>query len=400
MEGTDNQPQFLPATTFGQSAVRNMSRLWGSRQDTNSSALSPAPGKSFVVPLFLSRNSARNDVFARGALPTSTRSRASTRSVIEDSVQGNTRVQPLSVPRDAQSEVSDMYAGSTRRSEHAGSVPLARNMDDDPTPSERHAMRSYRSNSSNSTHSSKRSSKKRGIFSKRSYRDPDVSAKAKISLAFGVTLLVALVIYLVLAATGIAKNTMFHVISILFLLSLTGVFVHQLLRMFILIRRPRRSRHRTAHGSRRGHTRGQTRTTRQRTRKPIEPEHVPEKPIPIHMTSDTGFGPDVEAHPIVQPPPPVYGNFRGSMRIDPNLVHWKEVQTKNPSPLTPTYDEAMSQVHQTMGYRPPSYLSETGATEVIETQRRDVEAALENIHPLERARMRNMAAEALEGRRG
>ena len=196
-----------------------------------------------------------------------------------------------------------------------------------------------------------------------------------------------------------AKNTMFHVISILFLLTLTGVFVHQLLRMFMLIRRPRATRGRAAHGARRRQARDQTRTQRQRTRKPTEREHVPEKPIPVHMTSDTGFGPDVEAHPIVQHPPPVYGNLRSSMRINPDLVHWKEVQTKEPSPLTPTYDEAVSQIHQTMGYRPPSYLSDSGATDIIETQRRDVDAALENIHPLERERMRTMAAEALEGRR-
>ena len=167
--------------------------------------------------------------------------------------------------------------------------------------------------------------------------------------------------------------------------------------MFMLIRRPKRSRHRPAHGSRHRHARRQPRT-RQRTRRPLEPELVPEKPIPIHMASDTGFGPDVEAQPIIQLPPPVYGNFRNSMRINPELVHWKEVQPKPPSPLTPTYDEAVNQVHQTMGYRPPSYLSETGATEVVESQRRDVEAALENIHPLERERMRNLAAEALEGR--
>src|SRR5258708_3661528 len=138
MEGTYNQasqPQLLPATTYGQSAIRNMSRLWGSRQDANSSATSPAPGKSFVVPLFFSRNSPRNDVFARGALPTSTRSRASTRSVIENPGPGGSGVRPLSIPRGTHSEVSDMYAGSIRRSEPADPIPVARNMDDEPTPS-------------------------------------------------------------------------------------------------------------------------------------------------------------------------------------------------------------------------------------------------------------------------
>ena len=82
-------------------------------------------------------------------------------------------------------------------------------------------------------------------------------------------------------------------------------------------------------------------------------------------------------------------------RMNPEFVHWKQVP---PSPLTPTYDEAIAGVQRSMGYRPPSYLTDSGVTEVIETQGRDVDAALENIHPLERERMRSLAADALEGR--
>jgi hypothetical protein len=100
-------------------------------------------------------------------------------------------VLPLSVPRDAQSEVSEMYAASVHPPEP---IPLARNMDDEPTPSEARAMRSYRSGSSSSHSSSKSGSKRHGVFSKKAYRDPNVSSKAKISFAFGITLLVALVI--------------------------------------------------------------------------------------------------------------------------------------------------------------------------------------------------------------
>lgn len=81
--------------------------------------------------------------------------------------------------------------------------------------------------------------------------------------------------------------------------------------------------------------------------------------------------------------------------MNPNLIHWKNVP---PSPLTPPYEEAMNQVPRTMGYRPPSYLSESGMTESIERRTRDVDAALENIHPLERERMRTLTADALEGR--
>lgn len=166
----------------------------------------------------------------------------------------------------------------------------------------------------------------------------------------------------------------------------------------MLIRHPRGTRHRTAHANRRHHARRAAQTRRDRPRKHAEPEIIPEKPIPIHMQSDTGFGPDLEAHPIIQPPPPVYGNVRDSMRINPDYVHWREVPNKPPSPLTPTYDEAMRQVHQTMGYRPPSYLSEAGSNAAEENPRRTTTSTFENIHPLERERMRNLAAEALEGR--
>ncbi len=81
-------------------------------------------------------------------------------------------------------------------------------------------------------------------------------------------------------------------------------------------------------------------------------------------------------------------------RINPDFVHLKHTP---PSPSTPTYEEAMGQVHSTLGYRPPSYISEGGMTEVIANQARDIDEALENIHPLERERMRVLAANALEG---
>lgn len=181
--------------------------------------------------------------------------------------------------------------------------------------------------------------------------------------------------------------------------------------MFMLIKTPRRTRRRVAHGHRHGRS--------HRTKRHGGPTDgiPPEKPIQIHMSSDDGFGPDVEmmGDTPVQYPPPVYGNFRTStvstcvgiaptlvanllvwpQRMNPDFVHWKHVP---PSPLTPTYDEALSDVQATTEYRPPSYLSESGMTQVLESRNRDVEAALGNIHPLERERMRNLAADALEGR--
>lgn len=105
--------------------------------------------------------------------------------------------------------------------------------------------------------------------------------------------------------------------SILLIISLTGVFCHQLIRMFMLIKAPKRARprRRVAHGRRHG--------TPHRTKRHdgAADDMPPEKPIQIHMSSDDGFDPDVEiagdsdsmpAAIAVQHPPPVYGNFRTS----------------------------------------------------------------------------------------
>ncbi|KIX06443.1 uncharacterized protein Z518_04419 [Rhinocladiella mackenziei CBS 650.93] len=403
MARTSSRPALSPSVGARRSNTSRASRFWRSNSGSNGSSRSgQLPAKTFVVPLFLS-TSRSSALFARGALPTSTRSTRSTRSVIETGAPENRGIQPLSVPQSGPEESSDMYGGSEQgqstTEEHTMPVPIARNLDDAPSVSTYRATRSIQSGS-RSKHSSRRHGMPQGV-SRRSFRDPKVNAKAKISLAFGITLLAALIIYLALAVTGVGRNTMFHVLSILLILTLLGVFSHQVIRMLVLMRRPRRSRHRTAHKSRRQRARGQARTSRQECAN-MDTESFddrpPEKPIQIHMAGDLEFAPDVEMgrdHPAIRIPPPVYGNFRTSKRINPDLVHWKHVP---PSPLTPTYEEAVSQVQQTMGYRPPSYLSESGVTEVVESQTRDVDAALENIHPLERERMRTLAADALEGR--
>ncbi|KIW15484.1 hypothetical protein PV08_05530 [Exophiala spinifera] len=329
-------------------------------------------------------------------------------------------------------ESSDMYAASLHGSQQMApeSVPRARHMDDYDLQftSSARGTHSLRSGSSRSNHSSARSgsrstnsssggsrvgtypsgrvARRRVVRSAKSIHNARIAAKARISFAFGTTLLIAAVIYLVLAFTRTARGIMFHVLSILFILTLAGVFFHQFLSMLMLKRDA---------GKRRRNGTLQSSTHRQRRRRgegsTLETaadlhDMPPEKPIQIHMGGydDDGPGPDLEAgtgNPptFLNKPPPTYGNTRTSMRINPNFVYTKQVEVV-PSPLTPTYDEAMSQVQHSVGYRPPSYLSDSGASEVIASQRRDVDAALENIHPLERERMRTLAAEALEGRSG
>ncbi len=110
---------------------------------------------------------------------------------------------------------------------------------------------------------------------------------------------------------------MFHVLSILLILTLAGVFFHQLVSMLMLRRRPVKPRYRAAHSSRHQHARRQAREAA-----PITDELPPEKPIQIHMASDDGLGPDLEAgeHPAVRKPPPTYGNTRTSMVSHPVCV--------------------------------------------------------------------------------
>jgi membrane protein implicated in regulation of membrane protease activity len=321
------QPQLLPARAYQQSTGSGIAQLWRSRQDTTA-ASTPQPGKSFVVPLFLSRSSQQPT--ARGALP-STRSRTSTRSVIEDNAP--TAPRPLSLTRSPSSEYSDMYDGDeVERSEPVAAAPQGTTVSS--SLSEAQVSRSYHSNSSRSRHSSKHGRKK--PIPKKSFRDPHVRSKARIAFAFGVTTLVALIICmsahlvwccdwlilidLVLAGTGVARNTTFHVVSILLLLALTGVFLHQLIRMFMLMKRPQRAtRHRRTPQSRGGRTtRRDPRTGRlyqERKKRKLEPEHVPKEPIPVRMASDTDtrFDQDIEAQTSLQYPPPIYGNQRTSI---------------------------------------------------------------------------------------
>jgi hypothetical protein len=184
------------------SVISNMSHFWRTRAASTSSTPSGAqPGKTVVVPLFLStsRSSTRNNLFSRGAVPRTARSPTSTRSVIESTHQRAERVQPLSIPSTEDQEDPNLYTASVaeitvpERTHHQ----RRRNVCERSTatnPSCRRPPRSARSGSHSTANSSRRSSRSRSIFSRSAYRDPKVNAKAKISFAFGITLLTAITI--------------------------------------------------------------------------------------------------------------------------------------------------------------------------------------------------------------
>jgi hypothetical protein len=187
------------------SIISNMSQFWRSRPAPASSAASQGrPTKTFVVPLFLSasRSSGRNNLFARGALPAATRSRTSTRSVIDNELPRTMNVQSIHVPRPEQQEQSDLYGSGSQSGTVVTSISAPGSVTgttDEPTISSRSGSTrttrsSHSSSSSRSAQTSRRSPRTHRILSKRAYRDPKVNAKAKICFAFGLTLVVAVVI--------------------------------------------------------------------------------------------------------------------------------------------------------------------------------------------------------------
>ena len=107
-------------------------------------------------------------------------------------------------------------------------------------------------------------------------------------------------------------------------------------------------------------------------------------------------------------PPPAYGLWRGSVRLDPNLLHWQRVegqeardvldsrrQSRNGSPnpserrgTSPQGSPVLGSVveEQTVGQvrRPPSYVSEDGVSYVVSAL---PPAPPSEIHPAFRIRL-------------
>lgn len=205
-----------PAPTI----VGRLSRLLRSSQVTASSSSSTrTPGKTFLVPLFLStsRSASRNNLFGRGALPTTSRSVYSGQAHINNEMSQERNFASFPARRRDVDESSDMYAASLPVGQPMGpeSASRARNMGDPRSASSHRGTRSVRSGSSRSghssarsgsrstnssrggsrsTHSSSRVTRRRVVRSAKSKHASRVSAKARISFAFGITLLIAIII--------------------------------------------------------------------------------------------------------------------------------------------------------------------------------------------------------------
>jgi hypothetical protein len=147
----------------------------------------------------------------------------------------------------------------------------------------------------------------------------------------------------------------------------------------------------------------------------------PVRPIRVHLARDEELSDDehalddeadgdevddAEKGKKVKMPPPAYGLWRSSVRVDPNLLHWQRVEDASQPPTSPHVFNRLSAMPNSrnssvshaagpaghvvreepeqQGPRPPSYVSEDGVSYVVEAAPRSTVgggSGVSDIHP-------------------
>ncbi|PGH02333.1 hypothetical protein AJ79_07673 [Helicocarpus griseus UAMH5409] len=210
--------------------------------------------------------------------------------------------------------------------------------------------------------------------------------KKLVECALSAVVLIAIfVIYLALSLSSAVTGREFHVVLILILMILVIYFCHSFIRFFMIAWRPA-PRYSPPAIPRRGGG--------------LEYAQ-PSQPIPVILARDEEEATDMETGNrttsnnagVLAPPPPAYGLWRSSVKINPNLVHWQRRQETNPQQ---TSTENANNGNDTPN-RPPSYISDDGVRYVVDLQPRPREMTMTgssqsrllepdeaNIHPAER----------------
>ncbi|KAK9791731.1 hypothetical protein SCARD494_07520 [Seiridium cardinale] len=163
----------------------------------------------------------------------------------------------------------------------------------------------------------------------------------------GMFLLLMLAIYLALSVTKNINNSEFTILLILIILFTTIFFCHGLIRLCMLIVRPKSAE------------------DEERARLPemLGPGGyaVPRRPIRVLLARDEeAAGVESETTKLQ---PPAYGLWRESVRVDPNRIYWQ----RNDVTPTPGQDTAS---RPATANRPPSYASDDGVEYVVEARPR------------------------------
>ncbi|MCJ1442946.1 MAG: hypothetical protein MMC23_003443 [Stictis urceolatum] len=152
-----------------------------------------------------------------------------------------------------------------------------------------------------------------------------VRVKVFHAVVSGSLLMLILIVFLALLSSNSEFTQEFRIIAILFMLVFTVLFAHSLIRLFMLMlqlkKRGTLDRHPSLNSGN-----GYARPTQ-----PIRVVLARDEEIGIGGTPPIGLD---EPKPI-PPPPPAYGLWRGSVRVDPDLIHWQRVeQSQGTRPLS------------------------------------------------------------------
>lgn len=210
----------------------------------------------------------------------------------------------------------------------------------------------------------------------------------------GTFLVSLLAVYLALSLTKNINNSEFTVLLILIILFATIFFCQGLIRLCLLILRPKRS---------------SDEERRNALRQMYGPGGyaIPRQPIRVVLARDEEAA-GIESE-TTKMNPPAYGLWRESVRVDPNRIYW-ERNTEVPAVPEEHHemaragssadDDSSSDDASTSGdegpsrprgqRRPPSYASEDGVAYVIEAQPRSIAPTAEvplPLHPSEAGRV-------------
>ncbi|KAL2071233.1 hypothetical protein VTL71DRAFT_12468 [Oculimacula yallundae] len=206
--------------------------------------------------------------------------------------------------------------------------------------------------------------------------------RAKILSCFvsGMFLTLVLTIYLAMALSNRNESQEFHVLLILIILLTTIFFCHSLIRLCMMIIKPPLDIEPDLES--------------QRVPAMVGPGGYANPAAPIHVTlarDEEAAGIESEATKL---PPPAYGLWRESVRVDPNRIFWQRNQeVVPPVPALPgnrSVERGVDGQRPETANRPPSYVSEDGVDYIIEAAPRSIAPTYDvplPPHPSERGRV-------------
>ncbi|KAE8156134.1 hypothetical protein BDV40DRAFT_293776 [Aspergillus tamarii] len=171
-------------------------------------------------------------------------------------------------------------------------------------------------------------------------------------------LILALSLFFAFAVSRLRLGHELHILLIFMILILIVVFCHSLIRFLVEVLRGSRSA---------------VATNRIPSRAGPTGYAQPERPIHVILTGDEEILTENNgaSWKKVTPPPPAYGLWRSSVRINPDLLYWHRVASNVPS-LPQHANEAQGLGGKARLPRPPSYTSDNGIDYVIEAQPRSL----------------------------